>query len=367
MPPPGCVSLGLTTWNIERFDGAGEKDTTFPTRNAEQLAWLARILLDTNSGIIVLEEIAETSEFSPVAPLLQLVEELDRQEAARSGKPGGDGSWQGFIGSSPGFPSKVALVWNRDEVEVEALGELAELRVGYTDDGVRVPADALRFPRVPVAGRFRLKRAPWFDLTVVGVHLKAMNGGFEDELDVEDRRRLGELSDLFGDWVLQTGAVGPLADPDLAVLGDFNEQASNLVRLMEEHASDPRLRNLLFLYPDAVPASGPGFFFADAAALGPDDYSFQGNAEKGQPGRDGPYPEDTVWPSSGYVIDHVLLSSALARYWDGSASIEYFDKELPLHDLVRMSDHRPVTVRLVVPLRDPADQVRAASPSASVE
>ena len=348
-PPlvPGRVSLGLTTWNLERFDGAGKGDETFPTRTSEQLSWMARILLDTHPDIIALQEISPRSPFSSRTPLEQLVAEMNAQAS-----PGDE--WKGWGSADPGaerLGGTVCLLWNSRTVERVAFAELTGLRVGYRE-GVRVPLEDLRFPRIPPAARFRSRRARDFDLTVIGVHLKASGGGFEDSLDANDIRRRGELEDLLGEWVLRPDRQGKLGDKDVVILGDFNERAVYLVRLLDQFGTRDDTRERLVRYPDALDPDRQSFLFAGDLTRSRKDYTWRGNAEAGQEkgwkGKEGIFEEDVTWARYTNVIDHVLISGSLVPLWDGEAPITYFEESFPLSEHVHFSDHRPVSVRFLL-------------------
>lgn len=344
--PPGTVSVGITAWNIERFDGAGEGDETFPRRTGEHLKSMARVLLGTSPAVIGLEEIDAFSEFTSVAPVDQIVAALN--EEASGG--GGEKPWQGFAGQIPGLPQRLALLWNRALVEPIAIRELSELRVGYTK-AKRYPVTELRFPRIPLAGRFRLKAAPAFDFTVVVMHLKATDLGFENGLDENDIRRRGEVEDFLFKWALRPEAQGDLRDEEMAVMGDLNETAENLVYLLDQYGTTLESRGLLALTKDDLRDEKAVFFFADGEFSAPAQYTFIGNAEKGEKNSSGMvYWRDTIWSDRRSFIDHILLSRALAPRLAGPARPVYFDRWYPVAEYVHFSDHRPITIRLVVPV-----------------
>jgi endonuclease/exonuclease/phosphatase family metal-dependent hydrolase len=306
---------------------------------------MARILLSTSPAVIGLEEIDAFSEFTEAAPIDLIVAALNEEATGGAG----EGPWQGFSGQIPGLPQRLALAWNGRIVDKIALRELSELRVGYTKEK-RYPAAELRFPRIPLAGRFRLKEIPAFDFTVVVMHLKAIDLGFENGLDENDIRRRGELEDFLFKWALQPEAQGDLRDEEMAVMGDLNETAENLVYLLDQYGSTTASRGLLALTAKDLAEEKAVFFFADGEFSAPAQYTYMGNSEKGEKNSSGMvFWRDTVWSDRRSFIDHILLSRALAPRLVGPARPVYFDRWYPVSEHVRFSDHRPITVRLSVP------------------
>jgi len=105
------------------------------------------------------------------------------------------------------------------------------------------------------------------------------------------------------------------------------------------------------LSPDRLPSDRPGFLFADAVLFDHWDYSFMGNAQRGEVSRynGNIYAGDTVSEDWAKLIDHILISPSLVKKWDGQCYIEYFERDYPVHDHVHFSDHRPVTIFLRIP------------------
>jgi len=347
---PESLRLGLATWNIEGFDGAGPKDDTPPTRSRRHLEMIARILLDTGAAVIGLQEINSVSEFSDVPPLEQILRALNKAEREGRKKSSPDPVWKGRVGEIEGVQQRVALLWNNETVEALGVKELQELRVGYREMEESPELADLRFPRIPLVGRFRLRRLPDFDFNVIVLHLKAMRAGFDRELDVNDARRLGELEDLLFKWVLNPAAQGEWADRDIIILGDLNESGRNLVRLLDEFGTRPESGGILTLYPDALARGRTGFLLTGAGLRPPGDYTYQGNREKGEIDYRGKiYQEDTVFKQYRNVIDHILISTPLAGKWDGNCRIVYFEEKHGRADHVHLSDHRPVVISLFIP------------------
>lgn len=350
-PEPNFILLGIATWNIERFDGAGQGDNTPPTRSEKQLRMIARILLDTGAAIIGLQEIAPLSEFLEVSPFEQIINALNEQEAERRGQETTAPVWRGVIGRIEGVPQRVALIWNEEVVEVLATTELEELRVGYS--GVRgfLEEEDLRFPRIPLVGRFRLRQKPDFDLMVIVLHLKAWGLGFDQTLDSNDLRRRGELEDLLFKWVLNPQAQGEFKDRDIVILGDLNETSQDLVRLLDEFGSRPESKGMFALYPDTLSKRKLSFLFTDGLFTSPGDYTYMGNREKGEVNYRGEiYDRDMVSDKYKYILDHILISKHLVKNWDGNCRIHYFENQYGLEDHVHLSDHRPVSIKLLVPV-----------------
>ena len=348
-PTPAYIELGLATWNIENFDGAGPEDNTVPTRSERNLRQIASILLQTRADIIGLEEIYRKSPFQDTAPPRLIVDAMNKLEEEKSGMKLSFPVWKWVMGETEGKPNNDAFLWNDSKVELLGFRELADLRVGYTK--VRIPAEELRFPRIPLAARFRLREAPGFDLQVIVLHLKASGSGFGPKLDRNDKRRRGELESLYFDWIAQTEAQGELRDEDMVILGDLNETNRNLVDLLDEFGTRPESKGILTLSPDRLPSDRPGFLFADAVLFDHWDYSFMGNAQRGEVSRynGNIYAGDTVSEDWAKLIDHILISPSLVKKWDGQCYIEYFERDYPVHDHVHFSDHRPVTIFLRIP------------------
>ena len=352
VPTPAYVELGLATWNIENFDGAGEGDTTIPTRSEQNLQQIASILLKTRAAIIGLEEIYQKSPFTDIPPTQRIVDALNKLEEERSGKKLTRPVWKWVMGETEGIPNNDAFLWNNEKVELLEYRELKELRVGYTK--VRIPAEELRFPRIPLAARFRLRKVPDFDLLVIVLHLKARGSGFGPKLDTNDKRRRGEMENLYFKWIVKPELQGNLKDEDMVILGDLNETNRNLVDLLNEFGTRPESKGILTLSPDKLPTGRPGFLFTDADLSDHWDYSFMGNAQRGEVSRyNGNINNgDKVSEDWAKLIDHILISPSLVDNWDGECYIDYFERDYCIHDHVHFSDHRPMTIYLRVPWKE---------------
>lgn len=348
-PTPAYVELGLATWNIENFDGAGEEDTTIPTRSERNLRQIAAILLKTRAAIIGLEEIYQKSAFQDTPPVQRIADAMNKLEEERAGKRLTREGWKYVMGETEGIPNNDAFLWNDEKVELLSFRELKELRVGYTK--IRIPAEDLRFPRIPLAARFRLREVPDFDLTVVVLHLKARGSGFGPKLDQNDIRRRGELENLYFNWIAQTDLPEKLKDSDMVIMGDLNETNRNLVDLLNEFGTREESKGILTLSPEKLPADRPGFLFTDAGLSDHWEYSFMGNAQRGQVSHynGNIYSGDTISEDWAKLIDHILISSSLVEKWDGECYIDYFERDYCVHDHVHFSDHRPMTIFLRVP------------------
>ncbi|MCX6349302.1 MAG: hypothetical protein NTV79_07375 [Candidatus Aureabacteria bacterium] len=342
---PGTLSLGITAWNIEGFDGAGDEDTTFPTRSDEDLKAMAKILLDTRPAVIGLEEINSFSEYTETPPFSRILAALNQAQQER----GGGGTWKGFVGQIGGSEPRVALAWDEAIVEPIAVRELSDLRVGYTSRE-EFPITQLRFPRIPLAGRFRLKKVPAFDFTAIVLHLKAFGAGMEEGLDENDIRRRGELEDLLFKWALKPSVQGDLRDSEIVIMGDLNDSSENLVLLLDEHGSSLESRGLLVLNPKELENPRAAFFFADGGLQVPAYYTYMGNAEKGEKSYSGILNRrDMVWPDRKNFIDHILLSRDLAGRFRGEVGPVYFDRWYPVSEHIHFSDHRPLAARISIP------------------
>ncbi len=327
--PP--VEIGVASWNIEVFDGTGPTDRTFPTRTDRHLEMIAETILETGADVIGLQEIKGRRS------LVQLADAINRLE--RQKKTGG--FWMAGSARTRVDHIHLAFLWNSSTLEL--LGEVTELKelsCGY--DGERVSSkEELRFHRVPLAARFRVKAAPENDFTVIVLHLKASKTGIFGGLDVNDIRRRGEWETLLRKWLLKPTAQGNLKDEDIVVLGDMNEAASNLAQLLDRHATGEDTRGRLILDPSDFSDEEAFLLFTSGDKEFPRDFTYQGNSEAGQ----GSSGEDKLYWSKNF-IDHILITRSLLDNWDGEFDIEYFELTHDLKDHVHFSDHRPVSIKL---------------------
>lgn len=339
-PAPQPVEVGVASWNIEIFDAAGPADFTCPRRDESHVRMIAETILETGADVIGLQEVIGE------APLRQLLAELNG--------PGGDASrpapWRAASGKARSGEIHCALLWKDESLEL--LGEVEELEGlswGYRKGQVITSKDQLLFHRIPLAARFRVREAPSNDFTVIVLHLKAKSTGLAGGLDGNDRRRRGELESLLRKWLLNPEAQGSLEESEIIVLGDLNERSDVLVELLNRHGTGDDVRGRLIMDPSDFSDPDSLLLFTSAALCFPRHFTFEANAEKGQRGRGGAPSEDDRLSGYRNFIDHILISRSLLPYWDGEYSIEYFELRYLLSDHVRISDHRPVSIRLRFP------------------
>lgn len=328
---PATVEIGIASWNIEVFDAVGPFDRTFPTRDDRHLEMIAETILETGADVIGLQEVQGRRS------LVQLIAGLNRLESKKKSAF----TWEGVSSRTRANNIHLALLWN--SATLELLGEVTELEElsrGYGGDKV-ASKEELRFHRVPLAARFRVRAAPENEFTVIVLHLKASKTGLFGGLDVNDIRRRGEWEDLLRKWLLKPDAQGSLRDEDIIVLGDMNEAASNLTQLLDRFATGDDIRGSLILDPSDFPEGKSFLLFTSGGKEFPRDFTYQGNSEKGQ----GDSREDQLYWSKNF-IDHILISRSLLDNWDGEFNIEYFELRYPLADHVHLSDHRPVSIKL---------------------
>jgi len=194
-----------------------------------------------------------------------------------------------------------------------------------------------------------VRKAPANDFTVIVLHLKARSTGISGGLDGNDRRRRGELEALLRQWLLKPESQGDLRDRDIIVLGDLNERSDVLVELLNTHGTGDDVCGRLILDPSDFSDSGAYLLFTSAALSFPRHFTFEANAEKGQRRRGGRSSENDYLSGYRNFIDHILISRSLLPAWNGEYDIEYFELRYPLSDHVRISDHRPVSIRLRFP------------------
>jgi hypothetical protein len=342
-PPP--VEIAVASWNIEQFDAAGPDDKTFPTRSTRHIEMIAETILRTGADVIGLQEIMGPEREGDPYALVQLVAEMNRLDAAR-GRPA---SWKGWPTKPPRHFSHIAIAWN--DRALELLGRVTllwPLHSGYEKKGGASSKEKLRFPRIPLAARFRVRAAPENSFTMVVLHLKAGTTGLRGGLDTNDVRRRGEWEDLLRKWALDPGAQGELRDGNLVIAGDMNEKASVIVSLMDEFGTGDDVKGRLVLDPSDFSDPAATLLFTSGGLKAPRDYTFQGNSEKGEEDGEGKRPADELWDRKKFM-DQILISRGLADAWDGEYRIEYFEKAYPLSDQIRLSDHRPVCIKLHFP------------------
>jgi endonuclease/exonuclease/phosphatase family metal-dependent hydrolase len=247
--------LDIATWNIENFP---QRDTT------PEL--LADLIASMELDLIALEEVASTEA------LTETVERLRDYDFVASSHTYSDGSYQ-----------KIAYVFRRDLLQAEG-GALL-----FTQDG-------FNFPRPPLKLLFTVRADEFEPLSfnAVAIHLKA-GGGSEDR-----QRRQDALASLEG-WVRST--VDGIGDPDVVVLGDFNEKVSS------------------------TEIFAP---FVDAGR-----YTIRSGTLSGA----------TFLPG-GSIIDHVVTTASLdAQIGQATTMIPRLD-ELVTEDQFTMSDHLPVVLQI---------------------
>ena len=339
----GVVEVGVASWNIEVFDGAGPGDTSFPTRSIRHLDMITETLRRTGAAVIGLQEVIGDK------PLDQLLSALNAPEVQGGAGEADAAVWRGASGKTRPGEIHCALLWNEKVLDlVGRVTEFKDLSWGHREGEGVSSKDLLRFHRIPLAARFRVRASPSHDFTVVVIHLKAMDTGIDGYLDSNDRRRRGELEDLIRLWLLKPAAQGRMKDEDLIVLGDMNEKAPVLVQLLDEYGTAPDVSGRFILEPAGFSDPRALMLFADGLLEFPENYTYRGSIEKGQGWGEYSAEEDAVTDYTNF-LDHMLLSRSLAARWDGEYTIDYFESRYPLGDHVHISDHRPVSIRLRFP------------------
>ncbi|MDP8247649.1 MAG: hypothetical protein P9M00_05885 [Candidatus Tritonobacter lacicola] len=337
------VEVGVASWNIELFDEAGPGDKSFPTRSRRHLEMIAETILGTGGDVIGLQEVIGGRS------LAQLISELNRMEKKKGRRERRTAVWRGVAGKTRPEQIHSAILWN--ETSLELIGEVTELEDlswGHRKGERVASSDLLRFHRIPLAARFRVRAAPACDFTVIVIHLKSMDQGIDGHLDSNDRRRRGEMEDLLRWWVLKPGTQGRLADEDMIVLGDMNERSSFLIQLLDKYGTADDVRGRFILEPSGFSDPRALFLFTDGLLRFPEYYTYQGSIEKGEGW--GAYSDgEAALTEYKNFLDHILISRSLADNWDGDYTIDYFESRYTLDDHVHLSDHRPVSIRLRFP------------------
>jgi endonuclease/exonuclease/phosphatase family metal-dependent hydrolase len=169
-PAGSDATIDIATWNIENFPA---------TEATPRL--VADLIASLDLDLVAVEEIADTAAFA------ELVARLPEHEGVLSSHTYGNGTYQ-----------KVGFIYRAD------LFELGEPTLLFTDQG-------FDFPRPPLAVEVALGDRRF---TAVVVHLKA-------GVEAEDReRRAAALTAI--EAYLRTIEDGA-GDPDVVVLGDFNQ------------------------------------------------------------------------------------------------------------------------------------------------
>jgi len=349
-PSPQNGEIGVGAWNIELFDAAGPDDVTPPTRSLRHLRMLAEVVLETKVDLMGIEEVRGPRTRGGPYSLEQLVNEINAVERERRRGGGGAPVWKGASAKPADGGIHVALIWNTATLEpVGSVTSLSSLGRSFGEGDAASSAAELRFPRLPISARFRVRAAPENEFTVIVLHLKAKSTGIDGGLDTNDLRRRGELEDLLRKYVLDPAKRETARN--LIIAGDLNEEAPVLVRLLDAHGTGDDVRERLIL--DHSDFSNPNamLLFTSAVLSPRSDFTYQGNAEKGQLNGSSVRGDDYLSPHRKF-IDHILISRGLFPRWDGEYQIEYFETYYPLEDHVHLSDHRPVSIRLRFPVEE---------------
>lgn len=337
------IEVGVASWNIELFDEAGPVDKSFPTRSRRHLEMIAETILGTGADVIGLQEVIGGRSLD------QLISELNRMDKKKERRESRTAVWRGVAGKTRPEQIHSAILWKETILElIGEVTELEELSWGHREGEGVASRDLLRFHRIPLAARFRVRAAPACDFTVIVIHLKSMDQGIDGYLDSNDRRRRGELEDFIRLWLLKPAAQGSLKDEDVIVLGDMNEKPLFLVQLLDEYGTAPDVRGRFILDPSGFSNPRALLLFADGFLEFPENYTYRGSIEKGQEWGEYSANEDALTDYTNF-LDHILLSRSLASRWDGEYMIDYFESRYPLEDHVHLSDHRPVSIRLRFP------------------
>jgi endonuclease/exonuclease/phosphatase family metal-dependent hydrolase len=347
------VDIGIASWNIELFDTVGPNDQTFPKREQRHLTMMAETLLGTGADVIGLQEIMPPRSDSEPCSLDLLVSEMNRLEKTKQSGAKPQAIWKGKAGkitSKYKYPS-VALMWNTKTLELLGkVTELTQLKRGYGFGKPTTSREELRFPRAPLVARFRVRSAPANDFVVIVLHLKAKTAGLDGGLDTNDIRRRGEWESLLREWLMKPEAQGPFKDEDIIVMGDLNESNSVIIELLDKYGTGDDVRNRMVR--DVAGFDNPRALLLFTSGKKEFPYfTYQWNGEKGEHGMRGELPMDILsWKTK--FLDHILISRSLVDNWDKEFTIDYFEKRYPFRDHIRLSDHRPVSIRLRFPLKN---------------
>ncbi|MDP8247519.1 MAG: hypothetical protein P9M00_05230 [Candidatus Tritonobacter lacicola] len=355
-PALSPVYIGITSWNIEIFDAVGPDDHTFPKRDHRHLEMIAQTILGAGTDVIGIQEMIPPRSASAPSSMDQLLSELNRLENKRNEIKDPPEIWKGKAGKSSIMGKSTiggihtALIWNTKTLELLGkVTELTQLKRGYGFGKPTSSKEELRFPRTPLAARFRVRSAPANDFVVIVLHLKAQTSGIDGGLDSNDIRRRGEWEDLLRNWIMKPEVQGSLKDSDIIVMGDINESSSVIIELLDKHSIDDDVRNRLIR--NAADFSDPRALLLFASGTKEFPYfTYQWNAEKGEPKYYAKLKSNFLnWDTK--FLDHILISRSLIDNWDEKFRIDYFEKRYPLEDHIRLSDHRPVSIRLRFPAK----------------
>lgn len=185
LPPPGPPGrLRIATWNLRNFPlDERPQDPALGYLRQTNICDLGDALARLDADVLGLAEIRDARRFPPVLR-----------------RSGGDHRYQVVLSRHGGRRGqRLAIAW--DDRVLEAVGGPVEIREVAVDDDLR-PALALRL---------RSRRDPWFDLTVVQVHLTSSLSGYE--VRIAQHRALVE-------WLRREIEAG--RGDRLVVMGDFN-------------------------------------------------------------------------------------------------------------------------------------------------
>jgi hypothetical protein len=350
-PPIPQVEIGITSWNIERFDAVGPDDHTFPKRDQRHLQMIAETLLRTGADLIGLQEVISPRSDSAPYSFNQLLSELNRLDSKRNKIKDQQDIWEGKAGKPSMGGIHSALIWNTKTLELLGkVTELTQLKRGYGFGKPTSSKEELRFPRAPLVGRFRVRASPANDFVAIVLHLKAETSGLRGGLDTNDIRRRGEWEELLRTWLMKSGVQGALKDSDIIVMGDMNEDSSVIIELLDTYGTGGDVRNRLIR--DASGFSDPRALLLFTSGTKEFPYfTFKWNGEKGEFGKYGELPRDMLYWDTKF-LDHILISRSLVDNWDEDFRIDYFEKRYPLKDHIRLSDHRPVSISLRFPTKN---------------
>lgn len=249
--PGGRAPRSMATWNLRQFPSS-----------ANTVARVAQIIVDQQLDLVAVQEVADPVSFN------ELVGQLD----GYGGTARGDG------------PLQVGLIWNSEAFSVE-------------DVTMLYASDNYVFPREPLQARL-VRQDTGEDLVVIVVHLKAGFGASDEDRRVQATVRLAPHTE---DLVAE-------GEPEIAVLGDFNEADS-----------DPRSDEVFGPFGDVTP---PLNDLTDSLP-----------------------PGQVTYIPSGVVLDHVFMTPSFAGWVDGGARVPALDDQMIDYESV-VSDHLPVVVPL---------------------
>ena len=187
-PPVAGGDLRVVTWNVRNFplDERPQADDLGYSRRTN-ICDIEKALGGLDADLYGLQEVNDIRRFQPI-----LKRACGKRMMQVRFSPGGGR-----------FGQHLAIAW--DDAVLELIGEPMEISGLVLDPGMR-PA---------FAGYLRSRRVDGIDFTLIVVHLESGPQAFADR-----RRQNRALATWIDNWVAEIG------DPDVIVVGDFNNAGS---------------------------------------------------------------------------------------------------------------------------------------------